>query len=54
MGRRLKVHITATLSLEAAQFLESTAEKAGLSRSEVLDQIIKWAKDCGFPECCKA
>jgi DNA-binding Lrp family transcriptional regulator len=53
MGRRLKVHITATLSLEAAQFLEETAERVGLSRSEVLDSIIRWAKKCGYPDDCQ-
>jgi DNA-binding Lrp family transcriptional regulator len=53
MGRRLKVHITATISLEAAQFLEEIAEKVGLSRSEVLDSIIRWAKECGYPDSCE-
>ncbi len=53
MGRRLKVHITATISIEAAQFLEEVADYMGGNRSEVLDSIILWAKRHGYPDKCQ-
>jgi thermostable 8-oxoguanine DNA glycosylase len=51
MPRRLKVHITATISMEAAQFLEEVAQEFGM-RSAALDAIILWAKRHGFPRPC--
>jgi len=49
MGRRLKFHITATISPEAGEYLERiTDEFFGGNRSEALDAIIKWAKESGF------
>jgi hypothetical protein len=53
MGRRIKVHITATISLEAAQFLEEVAGYMGDNRSEALDSIILWAKRHGYPDRCE-
>jgi len=49
MGRRLKFHITATISPEAGEYLERiTDEFFDGNRSEALDAIIKWAKESGF------
>jgi len=49
MGRRLKLHITATISQESGEYLEWVSEQffEG-NRSEALDKIIKWAKEAGF------
>jgi hypothetical protein len=49
MGRRLKFHITATISPESGEYLEKiTDELFDGNRSEALDAIIKWAKESGF------
>jgi len=49
MGRRLKFHITATITPEAGEYLESVADEFfNGNRSEALDAIIRWAKENGF------
>jgi len=49
MGRRLKFHITATISVESGEYLERIAEEFfNGNRSEALDAIIKFAKQSGF------
>jgi hypothetical protein len=49
MGRRLKFHITATITPEAGEYLEYVAEKFFSSnRSEALDAVIRFAKENGF------
>lgn len=49
MGRRLKVHITATISQESGEYLEIITDQFfNGNRSEALDAIIKWAMENGF------
>jgi hypothetical protein len=49
MGRRLKFHITATITPEAGEYLEwLTDEYFGGNRSEALDAIIRWARESRF------
>jgi len=49
MGRRLKFHITATISPDSGEYLEQVTDQFfGGNRSEALDTIIKWAKEKGF------
>jgi hypothetical protein len=49
MGRRLKFHITATISPEAGEYLEWVADQLfNGNRSEALDMLIKFAKENGF------
>jgi hypothetical protein len=49
MGRRLKAHVTATITPEAAEYLEWVADQFfGGNRSEALDAIVKYAKEHGF------
>jgi len=49
MGRRLKFHITATITPEAGEYLEFVADRFfDGNRSEALDAIIRWAKENGF------
>jgi hypothetical protein len=49
MGRRLKFHITATISIESGEYLERIAEEFfNGNRSEALDAVIRWAKENGF------
>ena len=49
MGRRLKVHITATITPEAGEYLEFVADRFfDGNRSSALDSIIKFAKENGF------
>jgi hypothetical protein len=49
MGRRLKVHLTATISPEAGEYLEKVADELfDGNRSEALDAIIKFAERSGF------
>jgi hypothetical protein len=49
MGRRLKIHVTATISPESGEYLELVAERFfNGNRSEALDAIIKFARENGF------
>jgi len=49
MGRRLKFHITATITPEAGEYLEFVADRFfGGNRSEALDSIIRFAKENEF------
>lgn len=44
MANRFRIHVTATISREAAEYVEYVAAKLGVNRSRALEQIILKSK----------
>jgi hypothetical protein len=48
MTNRYRVHITATVHPEAAEYIEHVAEKLGINKSRALEMIVLKAKEAGL------
>ena len=48
MTNRYRVHITATVHPEAAEYIEYVASKLGVNKSRALELIILKAKEAGL------